>query len=168
MKYFKLALLILVCCGLSACSYSSNNKDQMPKEMPNDFAFSVRFGVGSKNLIDSFNGVVVKDLISAGIAEAKMTFTQDEMLSIYEQMVKINVLGTKDLINDSGCRVKPHGEDIWQIRIGSEEKTVQWSGEYCEVTGDIKQLKDLRNFVLEIVKNKGEYKKLHEPEGAYL
>lgn len=167
MKYFKLLLLIFVCLGVSSCSNTSIHKDQMPKEMPNDFSFSVRFGIGSKNLIDSSNGVVVKDLIAAGIAETKMTFTQDEMRSIYEQMVKINVLGPKDLISETGCSLQPHGEDIWRIRIGSEEKTIQWSEEYCELTGDVKQLKDLRNFVLDIVKNKDEYKLLPEPEGAY-
>lgn len=44
----------------------TSQENYMPKEMPDDFAFSVRFGVGSKNVIDSFNGIVIKDLIAAG------------------------------------------------------------------------------------------------------
>jgi hypothetical protein len=47
----------------------------MSKEMPDDFAFSVRYGVNSKNVIDSFKGIVVKDLIIAGTSEAEISFT---------------------------------------------------------------------------------------------
>jgi hypothetical protein len=47
-----------------------------PKKMPEDFAFSVSFGVESRN---KSNGVVIKDLISAGTANAELTFTNTEM-----------------------------------------------------------------------------------------
>lgn len=140
---------------------------EMPNEMPADFAFSVRYGVNGKNVIDSFNGIVVKDLIIDGTAEAEITFTNEELKSIYEHMVKINILETKDLNKDTGCQIEPHGDDTWKIRTAGNEKTIEWSGKYCDATEDVELLMDLRNFVLEIVKAKEAYKALPEPEGAY-
>ncbi|MBB3113099.1 hypothetical protein FHS18_005202 [Paenibacillus phyllosphaerae] len=144
-----------------------NTTNKMPKEIPDDFAFSVQFGIGSKNVIDSFNGVVIKDLIVAGTAEAKINFTQEEMLNIYEKMKIINVLGSKDFVDDMSCSREPSGDDVWKIRINGNEQTIQWSSEYCELSDDAKHFEDLRNFVLDIVKEKDEYKTLPEPKGGY-
>jgi hypothetical protein len=162
----KLAVILMVV-ALYFAGCSSNDKNIMPEDMPKDFAFSVQFGIGSKNVIDTFNGIVIKDLISAGIAKANTTFTEAEMKSIYEKMKAMNVLGPKDFIDDMSCRKKPFGKDTWNIRINDKEKTIQWSSEYCKLTVDAKQFAELRNFVLDIVKQKDEYKKMPEPEGGY-
>jgi hypothetical protein len=135
--------------------------------MPEDFAFSVQYGIGSKNVIDSFNSVVIKDLIINGTAEAKITFTDEELVRIYEKMKTIKVLEPMDFVSDTSCSREPSGEDIWKIRINGIEKTIRWSGEYCELTEDAKQFDDLRNFVVDIVKEKDEFKKLPVPKGGY-
>jgi hypothetical protein len=165
MRFVSILIVIIIIVLFTGCA--SNKGYNMPKVMPDDFAFSVRFGVGSKNVIDSYNGTVTKDLILAGTAEANVTFTNEEMLSIYEKMKTMNVLEPKDFNDDMNCRVTPYGEDIWKIRINGEEKTIQWSGKYCGKTEDAKQFIDLRNFVLDIVKEKNEYKELAEPKGGY-
>jgi len=163
-----LIILLISLTWLTALTVGcSTAQDQMPKVMPDDFAFSIQYGVGSKNLIDSFKGVAVKDLISAGTAEAKINFTQEELQRIYDQMAKINILGALDLTQASNCRVEPHGVDIWHIQINGVEKTFQWSGEYCDTTKDIQKLRDLRNFIVDIVKAKNEYQALPDAEGAY-
>ncbi|MDQ0916328.1 hypothetical protein [Paenibacillus sp. V4I5] len=73
----------------------------MPKEMPNNFDFMVRFGYGevTKNEINTYQDTVTKDLIINGNAIANITFTMEEMRSIYEKMREINIMGTKELVH---------------------------------------------------------------------
>lgn len=146
--------------------------NQVHNEMPEDFAFLLRFGVDDnnmKNVIDSYNGIAFKDLGPEGVATANVKFTREEMLIIYEKMQEINIFGPKELNDETGCAQNdPRVADKWTIRIAGEEKTVHWV-EYweCKTTDDAKQLNDLRNFILEIVFAKEEYKKLPESKVTY-
>lgn len=108
------AILIVMTLLFAGCS--SNDKNIMLEKMPDDFAFSVQFGIGGKNVIDAFEGVVIKDLISAGTVEAKITFTEAELQSIYTKMKATNVLGSKDFVDNMNCKQTPSGKDTWKIK----------------------------------------------------
>ncbi len=136
--------------------------------MPEDFAFSVSYGIGSKNRIDTYNSTVVKDLIADGTAKATLAFTKAELQSIYERMMEIDVFGEKQLIVDNGCLRQPISDDYWKIRIGGVEKQMHITTQFCELTEDAQAFMDMRNFIVEIVSGKEEYKALPEPNGAYL
>lgn len=93
------------------------------------------------------------------------------MKDIYEKMQEINIDETKKFtpepINGSVCLQEPFGEDAWEIIINGETITQLLSGEYCEPTTDAKQLFELRDYVFNIIKSKGEYKSLPESKGGY-
>ena len=78
-------IFIIFLLGMTLLIVGGNEVQQMPKKMSDDFGFYVYYGINSKNVIDSFNGLVVKDLIAAGTAGAH--FTKEELQSIYDQMV---------------------------------------------------------------------------------
>jgi hypothetical protein len=159
-------ILIVITFLFTGCN--SKEESHMPDQMPTDFAFSVSYGVGSKNKIDSFHGMVVKDLIGDGAANAEVTFSNEELISIYQAMKKIKVLNPKELVADTRCSAEPHAEDVWKIRINGIVINIENTTRYCEITEDAKQFFELRNFIFNIVKNKEEYKKLPEVKGAYL
>lgn len=145
----------------------SNN---MPKEMPSDFDFMVRYGYSevNKNEINTFLDTATKDLVMNGTASAKIAFTTEEMRSIYEKMREINIMGTKNLKPAAiGCERTPYGEDSWEVSINGESKTFTWTEKYCELTKDAKQLLELRQFIHQIVAGKEAYQKLPEAEGGY-
>ena len=167
---------------LSACNPSnkvdvstSNEKDStvqaMPEDMPNDFGFSIQFGVGKNNAIDTFKGTVIKDLIEAGTATAAVTFSDEELADIYEKMKDVNIIEAKkftpDPINGTVCVQEPHEEDQWKITLNGDTITHSFSGEYCEPTNDAKQLLELRNYVFSIIKSKEGYLLLPESTGGY-
>src|SRR5699024_5424399 len=58
----------------------------MPDEMPGDFGFSISFGYGKRNEINTFNGRVTKDLIEDETITVDMALTDAEMLEVYEKM----------------------------------------------------------------------------------
>ncbi|MBO9598758.1 MAG: hypothetical protein J7559_13190, partial [Cohnella sp.] len=130
--------------------------------------FSVSYGIGSKNRIDAYKNTVVKDLVADGTAEARIAFSKTEMQTIYQRMMDIDVFEEKILIVDTGCFMQPFSDDYWKIRIGGAEKEMHVTTQYCELTDDAQAFMDLRNFIVELVSAKEEYKALPEPNGAYL
>ncbi|WP_342512409.1 hypothetical protein MKY34_17565 [Sporosarcina sp. FSL K6-1522] len=143
----------------------------MPEDMPNDFGFSIQFGVGKNNEIDTFKGTVTKDLIEDGTATAAVTFSDEELAAIYEEMKDVRIIEAKkfipDPINGTVCVQEPHEEDQWKITINGETITHSFSEEYCEPTNDAKQLLELRNYVFSLIKSKEAYLLLPESTGGY-
>ncbi len=182
MKRF-LLLFIVIGLMLAGCSKNSttqgdspsNEPDStiqaMPKAMPNDFGFSVLFGIGKKNEINTFNETVTKDLIEDGTTTVDIALTEEEMNEVYERMKEINIKETKELvpkpINDSICSQEPYEEDEWKITINGETITHSVSGTYCEPTDDAKQLLELRKFVFSKIKSKEQYIGLPGSKGGY-
>jgi hypothetical protein len=145
-------------------------QNNMPKEMPNDFDFMVRYGYSevNKNEINTFLDTATKDLILNGTASAEISFTIEEMRSIYEKMREINIMGTKELVPAVvACERVPYSEDSWEVSINGQSKTFTWSEKYCDPTSDAKQLLELRKFIHQIVVGKEAYQKLPEAEGGY-
>lgn len=186
MKRFIL-LFIVIGLMLAGCSKNSttqgnlplNETDStiqpMPEDMPNDFGFSVLFGIGKKNEVNTFKETVTKDLIEDGTATVNVALTQEEMNEIYERMkermkeIKINE--KKELvpepINESICSQEPYEEDEWKITINGKTITHSVSGTYCEPTDDAKQLLELRKFVFSKIKSKEQYIGLPDSKGGY-
>jgi hypothetical protein len=157
--------IAIVLLAISGCGV----KNTMPDEMPNDFAFSVQFGVGSKNEINTFDDTVTKDLVVDGTITKKIPLKKEEIKRVYQKMKQINVLEPKELEpKKKSCMQTPYGEDKWEIELNGETITFYLSEEYCKPTRDAKQLIELRNYILDIVLNKDEYKKLPEPSGGYM
>ncbi|WP_138752326.1 hypothetical protein [Paenibacillus sinopodophylli] len=143
---------------------------KMPKEMPSTFKFMVRFGYGTvnKNEINTFQGTITKDLIANGTATMPMKFTKEELRIIYNKMKEINIMDEKELEPaKQSCQRSPYNEDIWEININGETKTLIWTDKYCAGTTDTQQLLELRQFVQQMVEGKEEYKKMPESEGGY-
>ncbi|MGP4108894.1 hypothetical protein [Virgibacillus sp. L01] len=179
----KLLFIILITLILGACSQTDTNSgesdtnttssatENMPRKMPENFNFSVQFGMAKKNEINTFEGIVTKDLIADGTATAEITFTDAEMRKIYKKVKEINIdeltKFTPEPVNGSICTQEPHGEDEWKIVINDETITRFLSLKYCEPTNDAKKLIQLRNYVLKIVKSKDEYQVLPDVEGWY-
>lgn len=178
--------LILLSIGLLGCQQGDKKEElnneiskhvtnsttqNIQKDMPNDFDFSIRFGIQKKNEINTFEGTVTKDLIADGTATTELILTEEEMQDIFKKMQEINITETKEFTPKSlfgtVCMQKPYGEDEWKIIINGETITQLVSGEYCEPTNDAKQLFELRNYVFNIIKSKGEYKSLPESNGGY-
>ena len=143
----------------------------MPENMPKDFGFSVSFGFGKKNEINTFKDTVTKDLIEDGTKTVDIALTDEEMLEIYEKMKEIDITNTKQFIpepvNGEMCEQEPYEEDEWKITLDGETISHYISGAYCEPTKDARQFLELRNFVFNKIENKDEYLKLPKSKGGY-
>ncbi|MCY9659453.1 hypothetical protein P5G65_23375 [Paenibacillus chondroitinus] len=161
-RFVVLFLILLI--FLVSCNQQANT---MLVKMPDDFNFSVRYGITSKNEINTFESTVTKDLVSNGIITTSIKLSENEMTKIYKQMREVNISQDLKLVSKSNCRRTPYSEDQWKIQMNGKITSFIWSEENCVITHDAKKLEDLRKFVFNIVKNKTEYKKLPEAVGGY-
>ncbi|ACT01139.1 hypothetical protein [Paenibacillus sp. JDR-2] len=163
-----LVILSIAFAFLAGCS-KETQKLQMPENMPEDFRFSVSFGYGevNKNEIDTYNGTVTKDLVTKGTASAALTFSKDELQSIYGKMKDIAILSEKRFPQKGNCSQTPSSTDSWKITVNGETKTLSWTNEYCDVTKDAQDLLELRSYIQKIVEGKDTYKALPAAEGGY-
>ncbi|AQQ53088.1 hypothetical protein [Planococcus lenghuensis] len=179
MKLIVLSLLLLLLIGCGTTEGTMNEPETepadepaetitaMPAEMPEDFDFSIRYGITSKNEVDTFDDTVTKDLITNGTASADIKLSDEEMKLVYEKMQKINAMAPKELVPDAGCIHTPHEVDIWKIQALGEIITHEVSQKYCELTEDAQELLNLRKFIVDLIEEKEAYEELPEAEGGY-
>jgi hypothetical protein len=158
------ALLLVTGCGSKDVT-----GDTMPAAMPSDFDFSVSYGYGdkTKNVIDTYEDTVIKDLIMNGAATANIALSDDEMREIYAKMQEIDIMAAKKLPKENGCSQKPSNEESWKVTVNGETTTFTWTDEYCDMTEDADRLLALRKFIQGIVEDKEAYKALPAAEGGY-
>jgi hypothetical protein len=149
---------------IAGCSTEVSVKPN--EDIPDDFNFSLTYGTYGKQKVDTFKDVVVKDLVEDGTIEASIALTEEEMKQIYNEMMKINVMGELDLDKDKECHSEPQRISIWNIQMDGKIKSFYFNS-YCDYPKDVLKLLNLEEYVRNIVSSKEEYKALPESSGAY-
>ena len=139
-----------------------------PEEMPDEFDFSVEYGVEGKQKVDTFTDTVVKDLVMDGVVEAPIALTEEEMRDIYSKMVALDIMGKMDFEDDENaqCATEPELRTEWIIHLNGDLNTIRYAT-FCRDTPDSLAITELQDYVHSIVTVKDEYQKLPESNGYY-
>jgi hypothetical protein len=157
-------LVFLMMLLMTGCFYQGS---ELKNEVPADFNFRLTYGTYGKQKIDTFNHVVVKDLVVDGTVEASITLSDAEMREIYDQMLAVNIMGELDLEKDKQCAVEPEIFTFWEVQMNNKVKSHHYTS-YCkDYPKDALQLLKLEDFIHNIVIEKEEYKALPEVNGSY-
>ncbi|GAA0335946.1 hypothetical protein GCM10008967_27940 [Bacillus carboniphilus] len=157
-------ILIFLSSLITACSNEASSGDN--KGMPSDFNFSLKYSTYGKQVIDTFNDIVIKDLVLVGTVEAEIAFTDVEMKEIYNKMIAIDIMGELDLEKEKECGSEPESISNWTIQMNGETKSYSYKS-YCNYPEDVLNLIKLEDFIHNLMANKEEYKKLPESNGGY-
>lgn len=148
---------------LSACSSTV-----YPKEMPEEFDFSVEYGVEGRQKVDTFTDTVVKDLVMDGVVEAPIALTDEEMQDVYGKMVALDIMGKLDFEDDENaqCATEPELRTEWIIHLNGDLNIIRYAL-LCSDTPDSQAIMQLQEYVHSLVVAKEEYQKLPESNGHY-
>lgn len=136
--------------------------------MPEDFNFSLVYGIYGKQKIDTFTNTVVKDLVLDGTIEAKLELAKEDMKVIYNELIKINMMDDFEIVKDEGCHEEPPSYTIWKIQMNGKIKNISYTGAYCnKVPEDILQLIQIKDYIHNLVAETDEYRQLPEPHSSY-
>jgi hypothetical protein len=148
----------------------------MPAAMPDDFDFIVTYGLGGMNVMDTFKGVYTRDLIEAGSADVPLQLSQQEMIQIYSEMKKINIMKYPYTYSplrtvDSGLYDRSHVDPYYtyslKLRINGRYKEIYWKNENYSVIGNSNNLKEMISSIFSIVNTKEIIKSMPTPRGGY-
>ena len=76
-------------------------------------------------------------------------------------------MGDLDLNKDNSCSSEPEIISVWTIQMNSETKGFNYNS-VCDVSNDIDRLRELENFITNLMEQKDAYKKLPPANRAYL
>ncbi len=172
------SILIIILIFIPGCNtLQDNNSEEVLEEfhmmqdnnnevMPEDFHFSLTYGTYGKQKIDTFQDIVVKDLVEDGTIEANISLTSDEKQAIYDEMMKIGVMNELELEKEEGCETEPPSISQWYIQMNGETKSFSYMS-FCDYTEDALALVKLEDYIHKVVSSKEEYRDLPESNGYY-
>lgn len=167
----RILLVVLLLLGaflLGGCS----GPNQMPKEMPADFNFEFRYGIGAKNELNTFTGQYTKDLIAAGTATTSLTLSAEEMAQIYYEMQKMNIMGYPEIYEPGTIaflqpEVTPYSTYYFKLSYGGQTKEITWHDKNLANVDGARNMRSLAATINHIVEAKAEYQELPPAEGGY-
>lgn len=152
---------------LSGCSASqmgeliaiSHNVDQ-----EDYFAFELKYGVDKKNVINTKEQKLVKDLQNGEtMAVSDFQFTKQESNQIYKHMVFSNFREEKKL--STKCNQKPHESFELTIWINEGSRHFEWTE--CDKGRDGKEMTKLVEDIFTVLKDNPTYQALPAAKGHY-
>jgi len=167
MKLFKkmsALLLLIIFSILAGCSSSS----KLPDEMPKDFNFIFSYGVNAKNQLNTLKGQFTKDMVLEPSVTTNLKLSDEEMKSIYKEMIKINILSYPDKFEPkSNMYQTPFYTYSLKIIYNSMEKNIFWEDENASKASEAVKLRKLFDNIVQLIISKDEYKKLPPAKGGY-
>lgn len=157
------------------------NREALPDEMPEDFELVLKYGVESRNVIDTFSNEVTKDLIDEGTESVPYEMDEDLKTEIYDELVHICIeqypaffqspYKRKDIKGREVGGLSHYSTYILEYRINGESYKVTWEDEYPgesieDIMGD--ELRKVLMHIIKYVEGTEEYKSLPEPSGGYV
>lgn len=164
-KVSKLAIYLLFCSLLIiGCT---SNKSNIPTTKPSDFAFSLNYGIGGKNKLDTFTNSYSRDMNSEHSQNIKLTLSEEDLNKIYSLMRTIDILNYPDNFDPEGpSESKPYDEFYITILINGNKKNITWIDNKNSQTEQAINLRELFSKIHKIVSETEEYKSLPVPEDS--
>ncbi|MCL6574018.1 MAG: DUF4362 domain-containing protein [Bacillus sp. (in: Bacteria)] len=121
------------------------------------FAFELKYGEGKKNIINTKDQELIKDLQNGEtVVVSDFQFSKAEMNKIYKLMVFSNYLEEKKLSKE--CNKKPFAGYELTVWINYTERHFEWSE--CDDSTDGKEMRELVSNLLTILENNPTYQSL--------
>ncbi|MCG7343421.1 membrane lipoprotein lipid attachment site-containing protein [Sporosarcina sp. ACRSL] len=147
---------------LSACNSTS---EVLRKEKPNDFAFSLKYGVRALNELNTYDNTYTKDLVEDGTETTDMVLSNEEIEVIYEKFRSADVLSLPEEKGGPPCTAPYYRYEL-SMTVDGEEYYLKWDTS-CESKA-LNRWERTMNFInREIIYPKDEYQSLPEPTGGY-
>lgn len=177
-----LAFCFLVLILISCTSTERNNSAQTThdsKNMPDDFDiyYSEWINVDNKNIFDTYNGYIQKDLITAGTSKVKYSATKEVLDSIYQEIIKLNVCSidkemTSSKLTKTNSIVGMSPCTYYEINFTIDGKKYTILGDetsdlYINENEQANSFCSFIQFMKNLIHSTEEYKSLPEAEGGY-
>jgi len=157
---------------LAGCNQTEK---QQPSDAPDGTGFNLvfKYGVGARNELDTFNGTFTKDMIIDPPVTVNLTLSKEELDTIYQKMKEIDFFAYPDRFSvsvhsgESTGMITPYSSYYFKVAYDSGLKELWWEDKITNKDEKAEKLRELIEFIKNIVEAKKEYKELPPPRGGY-
>jgi len=149
--------------------------DQGLSPQDRDFNILLRFGVGGRNELNTFQNTYTKDLISDGIVTVSLVLSDRELQTVKEKLIEIGFFSYPDSLPVSPAdsflvAIEPHASNQIRVKNQSMVKTVFWNDTIVPSYTDIrrKNLQEIIAFIANMISQRPEILNLPPARGGYL
>jgi len=139
--------------------------------MRNNFNLKFSYGIGARNVLDTFKGSYTKDLIIDGTITVPFKLTDTELRHIRDKMLEIGFFDYPDSVgvdeSENGVEITPFETYIFEVIYGEKEKKLHWENSCIRGEPEVEKLYELITSIEEIIESKPEYTRLPEARGGY-
>ena len=141
---------------------------------PQNQSVQIYFKYAFNNELNTFENTYQKDLVMDGVIKVKFRLTEEEQIEILEKADSINYFSLPDTfkyipVNGIIKTIQPNpGEQILRIKYKQEDKKIIWTYPLNDNNPKVKDLMELKDFIISIIELKSEYKKLPPAKGGYI
>lgn len=137
--------------------------------MPADFNIILQYGVGGKNELNTFEQTFTKDLIQKGTKTVPFNLTVDDLEEVFVRIKQTDVsIYPEKFHPETAYYIEPHETFYLKIQMNGKSQEIQWVAEDAGRSPETEELHDLLKYIINVIENKREYKKLPKPVGWYL
>jgi hypothetical protein len=138
-----------------------------------EFNLSFRYGVLSRNELNTFQNTITKDLVLDGTVTVPFVIAASDLDSIEARMRQIGFYGYPDTFavrSGDGITVTVDPACIYEFSVLSHGrwKALYWSNGIVTADSQAVKLHDLITFIQGIVESTPEYRQLPPARGAYM
>jgi hypothetical protein len=153
----KALLVVAVLMLIQSCTHTSTSQ----------FDFIFKFGVGSKNELNTFDSIFMKDMVIDPPVTIPLKLTVAEKQSIYNELRKIHFTELPD--SNFGCNsFFPQESYRLLVQMDGQKKQLSWLGNGGPDKSTYAVLGELDSLIIAIIHNRNEFKHSPRERGGYL
>ena len=137
-----------------------------------DFNLKLRYGIGARNELNTFQDTYTKDLILDGAVTTRFVLSEAEFEQIKDKMIEIDffsypetftVLRTDTIV----VSIEPHATYDFEVKYNSSIKRLHWDDGIISNDQRAAGLRELIRLIQNIIEAKPEYRQLPPARGGY-
>jgi hypothetical protein len=136
-----------------------------------DFNLVFKYGIGGKNVLDTFENKFTKDMIAAPSITVDFKLTPAEMESIRQKINELDLLNKESKVGDMNVGMTPCSNYYLKLQDGAVAKEIAWGREvsWDNCSGEISiAYGQFSDFMINLIESKKEFKDLPEAQGGYM
>ena len=170
LKRFAVATLLILILAISLAVYLSTQKPSDDNfNLADDFNLVLKYGVGAKNELNTFDETFTKDLVLNPPVTTILVLTSQEKMQILQKIDEMAFFGFPESfpINPHAW-ITPQMDYYIKVQNGSQIKEITWNSNSM-IESDVKDgLDQVAACIVGLIEQKSEYKALPTPNGGYI
>jgi len=137
-----------------------------------DLNFKFSYGVGGKNVLNTFDNTYTKDLIIDGTITVPFSLSESDFQQIITKMLQIDFFSYPDTFlistGDTVCYITPHSTYNFEVNYKSNIKHLYWSDSIVSQDSSAVKLREFINLIVDIIQSNPMYSHLPPARAGYL